>query len=185
MGTLQDEIKRMLDEATGLRYTVRHHPDIHDPKWDVLLEHRLATRMPPSEGYEAILAVSGYSNGDIIIEPMMANGLRDLSQALDRKEALDSLLGERRRWPEARREIPRTVEFLRGMEELAQEVNRSRKSDIELHLDPERGEWWLQARFNSKNLTQQHILSGVKRNIKGLLEALKEYHKRIEALEES
>jgi len=184
MSTLQDEVKHILEEATGLRYRVRYHPDIHDPKWDVLLERQLATRMPPSEECEAILSVSGYSNGDIIIEPILANRLEQLSQALDHKEASEWLLGERQSWPEAERLTPRTVEFLRDMDRLAQKVNGDHGSDIELYLDPEKGEWWLQARFNSKNLGQEDILSRIERNVKALLEALKQYHKRIEALEE-
>jgi len=184
MSTLQDEVKHILEEATGLRYRVRYHPDIHDPKWDVLLERQLATRMPPSEECEAILSVSGYSNGDIIIEPILANRLEQLSQALDHKEASEWLLGERQSWPEAERLTPRTVEFLRDMDRLAQKVNGDHGSDIELYLDPEKGEWWLQARFNSKNLGQEDILSRIERNVKALLEALKQYHKRIEAIEE-
>jgi len=167
----------------GLKYRVRYHPDLDDPKWDVLLEKQLAFIMPLYESYEAILAISGYSNGDIVIKPKVVNSLKQLVQKLDNIEYVDPLITDRTEWSEGKRLAPRTIEFLRDMERLAQQVNGGHDSNIELYIDEEGQEWQLQARFSSKELSQQEILQRVERNIKGLLEALKEYHRRIEALE--
>jgi hypothetical protein len=183
MNALQDEIKRILEEATGLKYRVRYHPDLDDPKWDVLLEKQLALIMPLYESYEAILAISGYSNGDIVIEPKITNSLKQLVQKLDHQEYVDPLIADRTEWSEGERLAPRTIKFLVGMERLAQEVNGDYDSDIELYIDEEGEEWQLQARFNSKNLSYEEISQKIERNIKALLKALKEYHKRMETIE--
>jgi hypothetical protein len=109
--------------------------------------------------------------------------LKQLVQKLDHQEYVDPLIADRTEWSEGERLAPRTIKFLVGMERLAQEVNGDYDSDIELYIDEEGEEWQLQARFNSKNLSYEEILQKIERNIKALLEALKEYHKRMETIE--
>jgi hypothetical protein len=139
--------------------------------------------IPPYESYDAILSVSGYSSGDIIVEPMVANRLKSLAENLDHRQVGSFLLCDKDRWAEAQKGFPCSIAFLREMDRIANEINSRYGSDVELYLDQEDEEWWLQARFNYKKLGRKEILQRVERNIKGLLEALKEYHRRIEALE--
>jgi len=71
------------------------------------------------------------------------------------------------------------------MERLAQQVNGDHDSNIELYINEEELEWQLQARFNAMALSQKETLQRVEKNGKGLLEARKEYHWRIETLKRS
>jgi len=70
-----------------------------------------------------MVSVSGYSNADIVIKPKVIDSLKEISEALDHKEISNWLLGERRRRPEVQELVPRTIGFLSGTEELAQELN--------------------------------------------------------------
>jgi hypothetical protein len=184
MRQLTEEVKDLLSKITGLKYEVEKLPSsLDDPLWDVSLEYRTALVTPLYEAHEIILSVWGYSNKDIVLLPQMKNSLKSLAETLDHTNVDSFLLGDRYEWKEAEKKLPNAVAFLRKMDELADEINKRHGSGVELYLEQDDEEWWLQARFNSRKLGRKEILQRVERNIKGLLEALKEYHRRIEALE--
>jgi hypothetical protein len=180
MRPLTEEVKDLLSKITGLKYEIKQLPSsLDEPVWDVTMEYHTALVMPPYEAHEAIHSVWGYSNGDIVFLPKMKNILKILAETLDHKQIGSFLLGYREKWNEAEKEFPNSIAFLRKMEKIANEINSQYGSDVELYLDQEDEEWWLQACFNSKKLSQKEILQRVERNIKGLLEALKEYHEAL------
>jgi len=184
MRPLTEEVKDLLIKMTGLKYGIKQLPSsLDEPVWDVTMEYHIALVIPPYEAHESILSVWGYSNKDIVLLPQMKNSLKNLAEALDHRKVNSFYLGDRYEWKEARKTLPNAVAFLQEMDKLANEINKRYGSDVELYLESEDEEWWLQARFNSQKQSQEEILQRVERNIKGFLEALKNYHRRVEALE--
>lgn len=182
MASLPEHAKKILEAATDLPYRIEQvPPEASETAWQVLLDPAAETVRYPG-AYETIVGASGRADGEIIVSPRVKASLTHLAQKLDGKEADFHLLADRRKWSGLRKRIPHTLKFLGEMESTIEKINIKCNSDVQLHLDPEGGEWWLQVRFRSSGLSADESVERLERNVEAFSKALREYHARMESL---
>ena len=182
MSSLPEHAKKILEAATDLPYRIEEvQPGSGDTAWEVLLDPKAETDRRLG-GYETIAGAGGHIGGEITLSPRVKGSLTLLTRKLDGKEVQAHLLADRDKWSGLKRRIPHTLKFLRDMESTVEGINREHNSDVQVHLDEEKAEWWLQVRFRASGLSADESVERLERNVRAFGKALREYHVRMESL---
>lgn len=182
MDSLPEHARRLLEEATRLPYRIEEVPTRNrETTWQVLIDPSAKTTRRLGT-YETIVGAAGRINGEIIVWPRVKGSLARLTRKLDGKEVELHLLADRDKWSGLKRLVPHTLKFLRDIDSTVEDINREYGSDVEIHLDREKAEWWLQVRFRSSGLSADESVERLERNVKAFAKVLREYHVRMEFL---
>lgn len=182
MDSLPEHVRMLLEEAMHLPYRIEEVPTGDcETTWQVLIDPSARTTRHLGT-YETIVGAAGRINGEIIMWPRVKASLARLTRKLDGKEVDAHLLTNRDKWSGLKRLIPHTLKFLRDIHSTVEDINREYSSDVEIHLDREKAEWWPQVRFRSSGLSADESVERLERNVKAFAKALREYHVRMESL---